>query len=77
MSFATMDFAPLARRIAAQAPTTGLDRRSFFKFGGAGAFALAFAPGFAQNAAAPAGLKPNQIPAPSLPSPRTAASPCR
>lgn len=64
MSFATMDFAPLARRIAAQAPTTGLDRRSFFKFGGAGAFALAFAPSFAQNATAPAGLKPNQIPGP-------------
>ncbi len=65
MSFATLDFAPLARRIAAQSgPQPGLDRRSFFKFGGAGAFALAFAPAFAQNGTAPAGLKPNQIPGP-------------
>lgn len=69
MSTATMDFSPLAglaRRIASQVPNAaaGLDRRSFFKFGGAGAFALAFAPAFAQNGAAPAGLKPNQIPGP-------------
>ena len=65
MSFATMDFAPIARRLAAQPTATGgLDRRSFFKFGGAGAFALAFAPAFAQDGAPAAGLKPNQIPGP-------------
>lgn len=58
-----MTFAALARRHAAAQPVE-LDRRSFVKLTGTGAFALAFAPAFAQNAPAAAGLKPQQMPGP-------------
>ena len=62
-----MTFAALARRLPA-APATALDRRSFVKLTGTGAFALAFAPAFspafAQNAAPATGPKPNEVPGP-------------